>query len=364
MFVVRWGGPMSWRWLSVVVFLGCTPIDPPEKPAEEVQPKVADVRPARVASEGLAWRWTFDGPPTEDRPWGPSTFEVEVQGGRVEVSGGDDRQLHVALDKPGAQWTTNLGERWVDSAAIAVADDAVYAAHYNRMATGTRVAKLRIADGSIAWEVALEGVGPIGHSKYRNDVQVQLVGDRLHAYGWESGGAYVEVLDLESGAQIDHTPVPYELAALPWTWHGDPEAWVRERVAFAVDGGATARLEDGEQARLRVDDGRTFLLPRGEGELGTGAGLLHDRTIFFAHCSGISTGAWLYAIRPSDGAILWEKRLIGIGSVAHSEYWNMLQIAIEHEAVVVYGNEAYGRYLEVVDGKTGDTVVNKAWKPK
>src|SRR5690606_42077852 len=70
---------------------------------------------------------------------------------------------------------------------------------------------------------------------------------------------------------------------------------------------------------------------------------------------------WLSPLFPyatlfrSDGAILWEKRLLGIGLVAHSEYWNMLQIAVVDDAVVVYGNEASGRYVEVVDPKSGDT---------
>ncbi len=356
---VRLPGAMSSRWIPVMVLVACTPIDRPEKPAAQDGAELVAVRPHREASDGLPWQWSFDGPPTDPRPWTPDTFELEVSGGRVKVAGGD--ALHVAFE---GRWSTKLGDGFADTAAIAVAEDAVYAAYYHRIATGARVAKLRIADGSIAWDVALVGAGPIAHSKYRNDVQVQIMGNRVHVYGWESGGAYVEVLDTESGAQLDHTAVPQTFTDLPWTWRGDPDAWERAPVVFTVDGGASARLEDGDQARLRIDGGKTIALPRGEGELGTGAGVLHDGTIFFAHASGISTGAWLYAIRPSDGAILWEKRLLGIGLVAHSEYWNMLQIAVVDDAVVVYGNEASGRYVEVVDPKSGDTIVNKAWRPK
>ena len=78
--------------------------------------------------------------------------------------------------------------------------------------------------------------------------------------------------------------------------------------------------------------------------------------LYVARFSNISTGCELSAYKLESGELVWHTRLVGLGSVAHSEYWNEVQIELHGDrAIKVLGWEAAGRYIEIVDIGSGRT---------
>jgi hypothetical protein len=96
---------------------------------------------------------------------------------------------------------------------------------------------------------------------------------------------------------------------------------------------------------------------------------------FEAHCNTVFTvvGDALYVadfspLRPGCSVVafelkakkeLWRCPLEGLGSFPNSAYKNQVNITTDGGAIVVYGKEARGRYIEYVDAKTGKTLANK-----
>jgi len=59
------------------------------------------------------------------------------------------------------------------------------------------------------WKTRLKGVGPVGHSEYRNRINLRAgPGAAVTVFGWESYGRYIEVVDLKSGKTLHHRKVP------------------------------------------------------------------------------------------------------------------------------------------------------------
>ena len=72
-----------------------------------------------------------------------------------------------------------------------------------------------------------------------------------------------------------------------------------------------------------------------------------------------STGCQVLAFDGGSGRRLWETRLVGLGSVGHSRYANRVQMRIREGKVAVFGNEASGKYIEVLDPATGEQVQHR-----
>jgi hypothetical protein len=91
----------------------------------------------------------------------------------------------------------------------------------------------------------------------------------------------------------------------------------------------------------------------------TGAVLAADDTrVYVASYNRISAGSRLAAYRAKDGAALWTVSLVGPGPVAHSKYYNRVQLAILDGKPVAFGSEAAARYIEVRDPDSGKLVSN------
>ena len=56
------------------------------------------------------------------------------------------------------------------------------------------------------------------------------------------------------------------------------------------------------------------------------------------------------------GRPLWKTDLWGVPVSTHSQYRNRINLEIDDRHMVVYGNESFGRYIELLDLKTGKTV--------
>jgi hypothetical protein len=61
----------------------------------------------------------------------------------------------------------------------------------------------------------------------------------------------------------------------------------------------------------------------------------------------LANGANVVAISLRTGAVAWSNWVHGIGQVTHSRYSNHVEATIEDGALVIYGGEAGGDYVEV-----------------
>lgn len=88
--------------------------------------------------------------------------------------------------------------------------------------------------------------------------------------------------------------------------------------------------------------------------------ILNDRVLVYSVHHAIATGCTLVAVDLKTRKQLWKTPLKGVGPVSHSKYRNRINLkAGPGAAVTVFGWESHGRYLEVVDLKTGKTLTHK-----
>ena len=81
--------------------------------------------------------------------------------------------------------------------------------------------------------------------------------------------------------------------------------------------------------------------------------------LYYADYWPNSSGCAIVARDLKSGKQLWYARLEGIGPTFHSAYDNTVHLNPLDDVVSVYGDELNGRYVEVVDLKTGKTVGHK-----
>lgn len=86
--------------------------------------------------------------------------------------------------------------------------------------------------------------------------------------------------------------------------------------------------------------------------------LIVGQTVYVAHYCAIASGATLLALDLKTGQQRFATTLRGLGPIDHSKYSNHIVLKEQDGFVVVFGNEAAGRYVEVVDPQTGKTLSN------
>jgi hypothetical protein len=148
----------------------------------------------------LAWRWV-ESPArlldcVEDYR-GPLQLDV------VRRQGADgwhvrflekDRELHAR------DWPAHL--------AFRVEGDVLYYPEYERIASGCALVAYDLKAGKQLWRTGLRGLGPVGHSRYRNEVDLAVADGVVTVYGRESAGRYVERVDATTGRTLDHKTFP------------------------------------------------------------------------------------------------------------------------------------------------------------
>ncbi len=116
-------------------------------------------------------------------------------------------QLSKVLAKGGHRSTvwrrTITDDVWgpLAGAALLVADGRVFVAHYSTLSTGCRLYAFSAKSGTRLWAVELEGIGPIAHSKWRNDVQLAMHEGNPTVFGRE-GQRYIEERDAATGVLV------------------------------------------------------------------------------------------------------------------------------------------------------------------
>jgi hypothetical protein len=90
-----------------------------------------------------------------------------------------------------------------------------------------------------------------------------------------------------------------------------------------------------------------------------------DGVLYHAEFSPQASGCAVVAYDLKAGKRLWRAELKGLGREHYSKYSNAVRLQIVNDEVLsVYGHEAVGRYVEIVDRKTGKTVGHKVFSEK
>lgn len=91
---------------------------------------------------------------------------------------------------------------FAETAFLYIEGKVLFAAIYSQGSTGCMIVALNLETGKTIWERQLISLGSVGHSRYRNRVQMILTDNKLVVFGWESGGKYIEISNPASGDLI------------------------------------------------------------------------------------------------------------------------------------------------------------------
>jgi hypothetical protein len=97
---------------------------------------------------------------------------------------------------------------WPAHLAFRVEGDVLYFPEYERMVSGCALVAWDLKAGKQLWRVELRGLGPVAHSKYRNEVDLTVADGVVTVYGRESAGRYVERVDGKTGRALERKTFP------------------------------------------------------------------------------------------------------------------------------------------------------------
>lgn len=149
----------------------------------------------------LAWRWV-DSPARlidcVESYRGPYQLDVKRRPG--DNGGYHVRFLEKEHELLARDWPTHL--------AFRVVDGVLFFPEYQRTSTGCALVAWDLKAGKQLWRTSLHGLGPIGHSRYRNEVDLTAADGVVTVYGRESSGRYVERVDAKTGRMLEHRTYP------------------------------------------------------------------------------------------------------------------------------------------------------------
>lgn len=345
--------------------------------------------PGGSSSGPAGWEWNRAAPTASAAaPSATRTQEVTADDGvcRFTPNESDGTASLACFDAKGTRiWGYDEADAMARGASLATRGRLVYVAWFTLHASGCDLVAYDVKSGTIAWRTPLIGLGPGPTTATSNAVELRVVTNRLRVLGWESGGRYIEDVDPETGAtiassRVDHDRVLANAVPAASARVDPPQPGGAERVPFVFDGPSSPRRKhprvvsttsglacgaELDQERERVHfvcarDGKRawgfdladFFVPGAE--IAASA----DAVFVVTYCA-ISSGAVVTAFDGERGRVLWTTRLEALGDVAHSEYYNDLDVRAEDGKVIVSGWEAYGKYVEVLDAKTGEDLGNR-----
>jgi hypothetical protein len=175
---------------------------------------------------------------------------------------------------------------------------------------------------------------------------------------------------VASAAPVPPTPAPPD-------WRGairerefqfdKAQEGIEASIRAAKKGGAEVAI-DGDFTRgeveVRISQGGkpVVLLAHARAAFAVRGGVL-----YFAVFSPYANGCSVAAYDLKTGKKLWTQSVQGIGPIPHFAYQNRVILAVEKHptadawAVVVTGWESAGRYVEVLDPRTGKQLANKTF---
>jgi len=90
--------------------------------------------------------------------------------------------------------------------------------------------------------------------------------------------------------------------------------------------------------------------------------LVRNGTLYRAEYDQISSGCAIVAVNLKPGKEIWKATLQGLGPIDHSKYRNRVWMeSVDDLVFAIYGHESAGRYVELVDWKSGKTLGHKVF---
>ncbi len=80
----------------------------------------------------------------------------------------------------------------------------LYYVEFGRSSSGAALVAVDLETGTVLWRNACRGIGPVGHSGYRNLVNLDVTDEVAVVRGKESLGRYLEVKRLQDGRTLGH----------------------------------------------------------------------------------------------------------------------------------------------------------------
>jgi outer membrane protein assembly factor BamB len=149
-------------------------------------------------------------------------------------------------------------------------------------------------------------------------------------------------------------------ALLDWRWGDDREG---DGVRVAGDGTVRLQAADGRLVIRAADAAGRTAWTEPVDDADAGSIDADDHTAYVALYRSGATGARLRALEVTTGRARWEVSLAGLGPVHHSKYANRVRVRLVATRVIVYGNEAGGRYVEVRAASDGRLVAHRVMPP-
>lgn len=360
-----------------LVVAACTPLRPPA--SDRPSPAIASGEPvpetrASIPASPAADLWRWD---RGDGKWSDSlakrqaltsdqgTYELRYLAPAPAGESQKDERFGIVHLDPGGKlrWQAELGKHFVGTGAMVRAGEVIHATHHSAISSGASVSAIDATTGQVRWTVALAGLGPISHSQYLNETQIEVDGRGLVIYGNEAQGAYTEVLDPATGKQLGLSRPDPRFVGLTWEGKKPGEPFAAPGPAELAVGSSRYVLT--APAGLARIDGRetVWTLPlRNRGSCSHAAMRVVDDELWVAHYCAFASGVELFAIDMASGSRVREVAVRGLGSVDHSEYYNEVALDVLHGHLVMRGREAAGCYIEIVDPAVGASRVSLTFR--
>lgn len=123
-------------------------------------------------------------------------YEVRAEG----ASGEETFTVRIMQDgKERAKIVTHL------QATLRQRDGVVYHTDFSPWSSGCSLVAFDVKTNTTLWKCDLKGLGGIDHSKYRNEVRLEVLDDdTLRVFGKESAGRYMEIISRADGKTVGH----------------------------------------------------------------------------------------------------------------------------------------------------------------
>jgi hypothetical protein len=166
-------------------------------------------------------------------------------------------------------------------------------------------------------------------------------------------------LDPAWAPQEKYLPEQSLAGKTPWSWPS--ETATPEACARSFGGGYEVDIVEppapSSYPRIRVrQDGEEIIAWRAHS---ASVFVRQGDTLYYADFHPNATGCAIVAYNLRRREELWKTPLLGMGTVAHSMYTNRVNMKVDRDHLIVYGDEASGRYVELLNAATGRTAAHR-----
>ncbi len=344
----------------------------PSKLAEQASPVTAKPRtraPAPTTVTPPGWRWSDA--LREVQTGKPLVHQTQADRRFVLESGRDPDALSVRREDASNNelWKVTIKPDFVATGVLIAHGDWVIVVHHSSIASGATLLIFDASNGKQLHRKEVHGLGPVAHSKYRNQIQLEIRDSDLMIYGKESQGRYTEVYELGSWKRRSTTLVSASHGGVSWQWEGPTEPSHRNGpqtlpagdFSFVFDPNGTKKTATVEKRsasgaivwKAEIGDG---------GPCSTASMMQHETLLFVVDYCSATSGAQLTILDADSGTRRGQRSLDGLGSVEHSEYWNDVELRMVDGKLAIFGREAKGRYIEVVEPATGALIALQSFR--